>query len=80
MYFPISRYRRAEAVAAAHTNIKDRHFPSEYYSTVFHADARRVRTALKARQLTDARQDTMSDILSAIGTIRVRVRVRVTGH
>ena len=61
------RYQRAEAVAGAHTNVKDRHFPSEYYSTVFHADARRVRAALKARKLADAKQDAVTDVLAAIG-------------
>lgn len=61
------RYQRAEAVAGAHTTVKDRHFPSEYYSTVFHADARRVRAALKARKLADAKQDAVTDVLVAIG-------------
>eukprot|EP00656_Telonema_subtile_P052667 TRINITY_DN7400_c0_g1_i7.p1 TRINITY_DN7400_c0_g1~~TRINITY_DN7400_c0_g1_i7.p1 ORF type:complete len:513 (+),score=178.52 TRINITY_DN7400_c0_g1_i7:133-1671(+) len=61
------RYRRADKVAASHTQVNDLFFPSEYYAQVFHSDARRVCTAVNARKVLELRADLTMDILRAVG-------------
>eukprot|EP00658_Telonema_sp_P-2_P013217 TRINITY_DN15002_c0_g1_i4.p1 TRINITY_DN15002_c0_g1~~TRINITY_DN15002_c0_g1_i4.p1 ORF type:complete len:530 (+),score=198.98 TRINITY_DN15002_c0_g1_i4:21-1610(+) len=61
------RYKRAEKIAASHTQVNDLFFPSEYYAQIFHSDARRLSAAIKNRKAMELRYNLTMDILRAIG-------------